>query len=96
MLEITETLLTYLHDCAPTSAGHDNSLFFFEDHTPYSFGWGAEFADECALLQVPDLNTSIASTTDDAGVVELQAGNTVVMCCESVDGLVGRQTPYSH
>lgn len=86
----------YLHYCPPAAAGHDDGLFFLEDNAPHGFGGRAEFADERAFLQIPDLDAPVAASADDAGVVELQAGDAVVVRRQSVDGLVGCQAPDAH
>lgn len=85
---VSVSAVAYLHDCAPAPTGHDDGLFFLENDSPDSLGRGAKLSHKCTLLQVPDLDTPVAAATDNPGVVELQAGHTVVMRCQSVNGLI--------
>jgi hypothetical protein len=63
-----------------------DTLFVLKGDTPDGLALGDELADEVTGLEIPDLDATVASTTDDTGVVELQAGNTIIMSCEAVDG----------
>jgi hypothetical protein len=63
-----------------------DTLFVLKGDTPDGLALGDELANEVTSLEIPDLDATVASTTDDTGVVELQACNTIIMSCEAVDG----------
>lgn len=81
------------HDRLALSTSQHDGFLLFEDDAPYCLGWGAELPDECAALEIPDLDAAVGAAGDDARVVELQGCDAVVVGCEAVDGRVGRHGP---
>jgi hypothetical protein len=69
----------YLHDRMPITLRHGDALLILESHTPYSITLRDELANKMTSLQVPDLNSAITATADNAGVVKLQTRNTIVV-----------------
>lgn len=84
---------TYLHHCSVTPTSHDDGLFFLEGDSPHSFSGRSEFPNQLTGGDRPDLDPSITATTHDAVVVELQAGNAVVMRGQSMNRLAGVEVP---
>lgn len=70
---------TNLHDSLAASACHDHGLLLFEDNPPDRLSWLAKFTHLSTSLEIPDLDAAIAAARDNAGVVELQAGDAVVV-----------------
>lgn len=56
----------------------------------------AEFPDEGARSKIPDFDTAVGATRDDADFVELEGGDAVVVRGKTVDGVVGFQGPDTH
>jgi len=61
----------YLHDCAVRAAGHYHALLFLECYSPYGVRWSREFSDQLPGLQIPDFDSSVASSTYYPRIVEL-------------------------
>ena len=86
----------YLHDGLLGATRHDDGLLLLKDDAPDGVGGLGELADEGAALDVPHFHAAVAAAGDDAGVVELQARDAVVVGGEPVDGLVVLQRPDAH
>lgn len=77
---------TYLHDGASVAESQSDTLLVLKGDAPDSLALGDELADKVTGLEVPDLDATVASTRDNAGVVELQARNTIIMSGKTVNG----------
>jgi hypothetical protein len=71
--------LTDLHDGSIVSEGHGYAFLILESHAPHSLTLSNQLANEVARFQVPDLNTAITATADNASIIELQAGHAVIV-----------------
>ncbi len=81
----------YLHDRPVGPARHDDSLFFLKSHPPDSFSGLTKFAYQLTSLDAPDLDTSIAPTTQNSIVVKLQTRNTIIVRSQAMYRGIGSQ-----
>lgn len=71
---------THLHDGPAVPESHSNTLLVFKSDAPDGLSLSNKLANQVTCLQIPDLDPSIAATTDDTSIVKLQARNTVIVC----------------
>lgn len=96
MSDIRISFSTYLHHSPVRPTSHDHRLLLLERHSPNRFGRRAQLPHQLAGLQVPDLDSPIATAGHDARVVELQARDAVVVGRKSVDGRFLFERPDPH
>lgn len=76
---------TYFHDGPVATKGHRDALLVLECNTPNCLALRNKLADEVSGLEIPDLDTAVTTTAHDAGIVKLQARNTVIVRRQPVD-----------
>jgi len=67
------------------SVCHHHSFLLLKHYSPHRFGRLAEFTNQSAGFEVPDLDAAVGASRDDVRLVELERGYTVVMCGEAVN-----------
>lgn len=86
----------YLHDSATLSQRQGDALFVPKCNPPNCLSLSEQLADKVASLQIPNLNTTVTSATDDASVVKLQACDAIVVGSQPVYGTHLLQGPDTH
>lgn len=76
----------HLEDGAAVALAEDGALIVAEADTPDGIARLCKLADERAGTDVPELNAAVAAARDDEAVIELQAGDRVVVRAQSVHG----------
>lgn len=71
-----------LHDSFATSLAHDHAFVFLECDPPNSLARLGQFPDRRTSFYFEKLDMSVVSASDQEPVIELEAGNTVVMGAE--------------
>lgn len=79
----------YLHDRLATALAHYRALILAEPDAPDSLAGLGELAHGRPGLHVEQLHVAVVATRNKEAVVELQAGDRVVVRAESVAGLGG-------
>ena len=82
-----------LHDRLATPRCHDNTPFTLEGDPPDRLGRLTQLPYQTTSCQIPDLDSTVRTTRNNARVVELEAGDAVVVGCKAVDWGVSFERP---
>ena len=76
----------YLHDRSAIPQRHCYALLVLKSDAPHGFPLSNKLPYKMAGLQIPHLDTPVATSAHDSRVVKLQACDAVVMRRKTVDG----------
>lgn len=77
---------TYLHNRPVVTEGHRDTFLVLECDTPDCLALSDKLTDQMSGLEIPHLDPAVTTTAYNAGIVELQARNTVIVCGQSMNG----------
>lgn len=86
----------YLHDGPAILQRHRDALLILKRNPPHSLALRDKLANQLASLEIPDLDSPVATSADNPRVVKLQARHAVVVGGEPVNRAESLERPYSH